>query len=499
MINLRNAKRIVIIGGGTAGWFAALTFRRIADPDVEVLVLEDPGKGIIGVGEGGLLSLPQGLQQNGINLEEFVKATDATLKLGISYEGWRSGGPNDIYYHLFHNLNNGIEELEGTTNRTYPLLAGRVAAGLDMFSFFPGFSVIENNGTQAQANIALASNKSGLSASFHFDSHKLAEFLKSTAKAKNIKNKQLKVEKFVLDEEGNTIALKTAEGDLDVDFVVDASGLRRIGIGETYKQKWRSFSDQLILDRAIPFPIKHPKKNPALYTRSIAMNAGWMWQIPLVERTGAGYVFSSKHIDENEAVKEAEAYLGHSVDPRSVIRFDPGNFENVWCKNVLAVGLSSGFVEPLEATSIGQMLLILHRVENMIIDGHGIVGDNAIEAFNQDSLASWDEIRDFLRMHYDTIRQDTPFWQDVHNLPRSASYKDIRDVMQKRLPRFVDLEGYSGFAWQPSFVPTSWIMVASAVGAIPPQAGYDELATLPKPIFDEVQQYLMRQKQLLSQ
>ncbi|UXN06723.1 tryptophan 7-halogenase [Bartonella sp. HY761] len=499
MINLRNAKRIVIIGGGIAGWFSALTFRRIAAPEVEVLLLEEGADDNKNAIKGGFSNLVFGLQKNGINIEEFINATKATVKFGSSFEGWRNGSFNDIYFHLFHSLNGGSEELEGKTNRTYPLLAGRIAAGLDMFSYFAGFSLINNNATQAQAHIALASNRTGLWPSFHFDENKMADFLKTVAKARGIKHKNLKVEKLILDKDGKTTALKTPEGNLDVDFVIDASGLRRIGIGETYKQKWQSFSKELILDRILPFTIKQPNANPALYTRSIAMQAGWMWQIPLNDKIGAGYVFSSKHSDELAAIKEVEAYIGHAIEPQAVMQFDPGHYENVWCKNVLAVGLSSGFIEPLEATSIGHMLKVLERFENIVNDGHGIIGENTIDTFNQDNQAGWGEMKDFLRLHYDTSREDTPFWQDAKNAKRSTEYQDLCEVLKTRMPRFVDLEAYADFAWQPMFNTTSWIMVGAALGVIPQQAAYDELATLPKPIFDEVQQYLMRQKQLLSQ
>ena len=492
MLDLRQASRIIIIGGGTAGWFAALTFRRIFSPLTEVLVLEDPNVGIIGVGEGAVLNFLNALKTNNIDIEEFRRNTAATYKTGIAYENWRGEGRNDIYYNLFPRKEEKIEEIEFEALGTMPFLAARVATNKDIHSFLPGFELLAKNANQKEARHAFASGKSGITPSFHFDSHKLATYLKNIAISRGVKNRHVKVQEFLLDEKGFTRALRTEEGNIDVDFVVDSSGLRRIGIGETYQQKWCSFSDQLILDRALPFPIPHPNKNPALYTRAIAMNSGWMWQIPLPERTGAGYAFSSQYTNEEEVVREAEAYLGHSVDARNIIRFEPGHYERVWHKNVVALGLSSGFVEPLEATSIGQMLESLRNVERIFHASRGLIGENAIEAFNLGNKESWNEIRDFLRLHYDTKRQDTKFWQDVKHLPSSKRYQDMKDCMAFRMPRAVDLQNYFVNGWSPLFHMINWVFVGAPLGVLTAEAARAEIASLPKAAQERVVDYIRR-------
>lgn len=490
MIDLRQAKRIAIIGGGTAGWFAALTLRRIFSSAVEILVLEDPNKGIIGVGEGGLLNLVQALHRNNIEIDEFVRETGAAFKLGFAYEGWRDGGKQDEYYHLFPMVGEQVNELEFIAFGIMPLLAARVSAGADLHSFFPGFSLIADNASQLEARAVLATKRSGLAPSYHFDSYKVANYLKTLACKRGVSNRQVKVDKLLLTPEGLTYALKAEGEEIPVDFVVDASGLRRIGIGETYKEKWRSFSDQLILDRAIPFHMPHPGKNPALLTRAVAMNSGWMWQIPLQERVGAGYVFSSKHISEDQAKKEAEQYVGHAIEPQQLIRFDPGNFETVWRNNVVALGLASGFVEPLEATSIGQMLEELRNVEKILIDGRGVIGNNTIESFNRSNNESWAGIRDFLRMHYDGGRQDTRFWKDVANLPRSDRYQELRACFDHRLPRMMDIENYVGNGWAPIFHMVNWLLVGAPLGVITPRAGASELLGLPTAMRERIAPYM---------
>lgn len=490
MIDLRQAKRIAVIGGGTAGWFAALSLRRIFSPAVEILVLEDPNKGIIGVGEGGLLNFVQALHRNQIDVDEFVRETGAAFKLGFVYEGWRSGGRQDLYYHLFPMVGEQVNELEFVAFGIMPLLAARVSAGADLHSFFPGFSLIADNASQLEARAVLATKRSGIGPSYHFDSYKVANYLKTIAQKRGIRSHQAKVDKLLLTPEGLTYALQADGEEIPVDFVVDASGLRRIGIGETYKEKWRSFSDYLILDRALPFHMPHPGRNPALVTRAIAMDAGWMWQIPLQERVGAGYVFSSKHISEENARREAERYVGHSIEPQPIIQFEPGNFERVWRNNVVAVGLASGFVEPLEATSIGQMLEELRNIEKILIDGRGVIGFNTIDSFNRSNHASWNGICDFLRMHYDGGRQDTRFWRDVLKLPRSDRYQELRACFDHRLPRMMDIENYVGNGWAPIFHMVNWLLVGAPLDVVTRRAGASELLGLPANMREQMAPYM---------
>ena len=492
MLDLRTAKRVVIIGGGTAGWFAALACRRIFKSSVEVIVVEDPKRGIIGVGEGSIPSIIGALKANNIDFAEFFKETNASYKLGISYENWL--GQDEIYYHLFLNSGQGVIEFDLEAFGTRPLLAARIAAERNLYSFIPAFNLIANHANTEEAHELLQSGAGGLLYSIHFDSHKFAHYLKKIAMQRGILNVYHDIKQFVVDSDGFTRGLKTGEGeDIAVDFVIDASGLQRIGIGQTYQQKWLSYSDELILDRAIPFPIPHPQNPPFLYTRAIAMNSGWMWQIPLPERTGAGYVFSSAHISEEDAVKEAEKYVGHELDPRGVIKFSPGSFENIWCKNVLAIGLSAGFVEPLEATSIGQTLEVLRNFENTVYRSRAIIGEHIIQNFNEGNRRSWNEIRDFLRMHYDTPRRDTQFWRDVSQLPSSVYYQEIKQSFSQRMPRHADLEAYAIGEWKMTFGADDWTYIAAPLNIITPQAARAEIASMPNKLIEqEIKPYLMR-------
>lgn len=490
MLDLTTPKRVAIIGGGTAGWFAALTLRRIFSPAVEVTLIEAPDIGIIGVGEGGLLNLVDALSRNKIPVDEFVRETGAAYKLGFVYEGWRGGGRDDCYYHLFGGP--GIPELEWRQNGFFPFLSARIAAGEDLHSCVPGFEAIARNASQDEMRALLAAGKSGLMASYHFDSYRVASYLRQVALSRGVVHRTARIDALVLDRSGYTRSLQFDGQQLDIDFLIDASGLARIGIGSTYGRRWVSFSDCLLLDRAIPFHLPNPHKHPALLTCAVSMKAGWMWQIPLIERVGAGYVFSSKHMDEATALAEIEAYLGRSIAPMRTLRFEAGHYGTVWINNVVAIGLASGFVEPLEATSIGQMLEQLRNLERILVDGGGVIGGETIDEFNRANAKCWAGIRDFLRMHYDCPRRDTLFWRDVAKAPLPESYAELKQCFQRRTPRFSDIETYVGSGWQGIFHTVNWMFVAAPLGVVPAAAARSELHRLPPETRADIQAYLDR-------
>jgi tryptophan halogenase len=496
MLNLRNATRAVVIGGGTAGWFAALSLRRMFAPRVEVRVIESPDIGIVGVGEGGLLNLLDALRRNGIDLNDFVRETGAAFKLGFCYEGWRTGAEGDRYYHLFGRL--GLQETDWMEGGFQPLLSGMVREGIELHRYIPGFAAIATNATQREALAMLRLGaSSGLSASFHFDSHKLADYLRRVAVSRGVVHQQARVDELLCDAQGMACGVQIDDGEIiDLDMLIDASGLARMGIGKKLGVRWRSFSEHLLLDRAVPFHMPHPQQNPSLVTRAIAMPAGWMWQIPLAERVGAGYVFSSAHTDEAQVIDEIHRRIGPDVEPMRMLRFEPGHFEKVWVGNVMAVGLASGFVEPLEATSIGQMLEQLRNFERIVIAGNGVVSGHLIDGFNEANARCWSGIRDFLRMHYDCPRRDTAFWRDVAALPLPPSYAELKQCFQQRTPRLIDVQNYAIHGWQGIFHVINWLFVAAPLGVVPPEAAAAELASLPAASRQRVAIYMNRLREL---
>ena len=490
MLNLRTAKHVIVLGGGTAGWFAALTLRRMFSPAVEVRVIESPRVPIIGVGEGGLVNLVAALNRLDIPTSEFMRETGGTFKLGFSYEGWRTGADDDRFYHPFVAPN--IEETRWNQAGFFPLLSALHANKVELHQCVAGVRAIMQGASQGEAGAMLVEGKSGLAASFHFDSHRVAKFLQKTALSRGVLHTEANVQDIELNERGDVTGLLLDGQRLPAELLIDASGLARLGIGKKFGERWRTFSDCLLLDRAIPFYLKHPGPNPALVTRAIAMSAGWVWQIPLLERIGAGYVFSSKHIEPDAAVAEVEKKLGTKIEPQRLIKFDPGNFERVWVRNLIALGLSSGFVEPLEATSIGQMLEQLRNFERVVVECDGIVPDTSIEEFNRANCRSWDSIRDFLRMHYDGGRNDLPFWQDVARSPFPDSYAQLKECFAHRTPRLADLSNYMAHDWQGIFHTLNWLFVGAPLGVITPEAARAELMSLQPAQRARVAEYLAK-------
>lgn len=476
-INLQNAKRIVILGGGTAGWYAALALRQIFSKNVEILVIESSKIGIIGVGEGGLLNFISALKYVNINLSEFKEFTNATHKWGFCYEGWRTGFENDKFYHPF--MSSDSEALKWNENGYFPLFSALMQQGIGLDKYVKGIDLVEKNATQADADAALAKGQADIIDSLHFDSYKAASFLKKVALSRNITHRDVLVDQVITDSQGNVTKLTTENNDeIDLDFIIDASGLARKIIGKAVPSQWQSFKQYLILDRAIPFYMPHPKKNPYLVSRAIALNNGWMWQIPLVDRVGAGYVYSSKHISDENAQKEVKAYLGFDVDIQKIIKFDPGCHEEILVKNTLTIGLAAGFVEPLEATSIAQMVEVVRNFCRVLMLSQGIISDNAVRDFNDANLQSWYGIRDFLRMHYDTTRADTSFWQDASKAPYPESYRAFREVVQLRSPRLVDVNSYVLHGWHGIFHVINWMLVAAPLGILNSKAAVNDLMRL---------------------
>lgn len=495
MLNLRNAKNITIIGGGTAGWFAALFLRKSFPSHVNVQLIESPKVGIVGVGEGGLVNLINALNHLNIPTSQFMSETGASYKWGFCYEGWRSGKRDDEFFHLFINptLTPFKEEFSGY----FPLISGHIASGIPLACAVKDLDAIQNRYAFEQATEILT-NQPSISTSMHFDSFKVSEFLKKIAKERGVIHTQTLVQDFELNEQGNVVKIISEDGEFPTDLVIDASGFARVLIGKKFKSKWQSFSEYLWLDQAIPFHLNHHGKNPELVTRATAMNSGWMWQIPLKERIGAGYVFSSEFITEQQVIDEIQQYFGEEIEPQKTIKFEPGYFEEVWQNNVMALGLASGFVEPLEATSIGQMLEQIRMFIKVIQRSGAIVSDTVIKQFNEANAQSWLGIRDFLRMHYDTPRRDTPFWQKVAETPYPESYANLKEVMMQRMPRMQDIEGYATFGWNGIFHVVNWIFVAQALGLISPEACRNELSMLSKSDQENIMRYINQFKPRMS-
>lgn len=489
MLDLRHAKRVAVIGGGLTGWFAALMLRRVFSPNVEIFVFEDPDLPPFSRGAGSLNNFLAALQRAAVDINDFVEETGATFKMGYAYRGWREGGANDVYYDLFPAANNHIEELDFSFRGVWPYLAMRIATKTPFHTIFPGFSLIEGASSQVEARAVFNLQRSGIQPTFHFSVGKVTEYLRQLGFSQQIMTRAQKVEDFVIAENGDVVALNLHGGDeVSVDFVIDASGFSRFAFGRKYKAKWRSFAAGLLQDRALSFVMQNQASNPGFLTQAIALNDGYLWQVPLREQTSATYVFSSKHSDEGRAKEELQTRFGFAINPEAVLSFEPGNFEKIWINNVVALGTASGFIEPLEETSLSQTLQQLVELEKTFVDCHGIIGNHTVEAFNYANQQSFNEIADFVRMHYDGGRRDTIFWRDANSAHRSDAYQAMKACFSQRLPRIIDIDSYV-IGWRPLFHLLNWLFVAAPLGIVSTEAALGELNYLPPQIRQRMEQY----------
>ncbi|NNP68506.1 tryptophan halogenase family protein [Acinetobacter sp. Ac_5812] len=494
MLNLRGMNRVVVVGAGTAGWFAALQLRQIFSPSVEIVVVSAPEVPIVGVGEGGILNLLPMLYELKVDLKNFIDETGSVLKLGFRYERWRTGTKEDYYYHLFTAKS---EEFNWVENGFHPYLSGLFNHGIDIGRDLASFQFCEERKPFKEVLSIITEGKSNFGASLHFDAYRVGQYLRKIALSRGIIHVEEKIQDFELNAQtGYVTAIQLSERKMPCDFVIDASGFARLLIGKKYQVEWCSFADMLPMNRALPFHLLHQDKIE-LVTRATAMSSGWVWQIPLQERIGAGYVYSDHFITDQQAQQEIEQWLGHRISPVQPIAFEAGYFRQVWKNNVLAIGLASGFVEPLEATSIGQMLVQLSLLALIIKENHGIISQQSIDYYNQQNAQGWHGIRDFIRMHYDTGRSDTPFWKYMQTVPLSESYQELKKCWNHRTPRQLDFSQYDMNGFQ-MFGLSSWFAVGAGVGVIKPEASAAELYALSSEQKQRLARYLQETKQRLS-
>lgn len=363
-------KKIIIIGGGTAGWLTALAVNKFWK-NSNVTVIESSKIGILGAGEGSTPNFGMILSLLDINQKDFFKKTGATNKHGIKLINWTGDGR--ISKHLF---------------------------------------------TGDEPNYLMQSF------GYHFDARRVSEYFKEISINRGVKYIDSEVVKI---NNTNEIikSIELSNGDIvELDFVFDCSGFARLITGKTHNEKWKSYSEYLLLNKSIGFFLPQTNKfdlKDKTYTEMIAMKCGWFFKIPLQHRYGCGYSFCSEYTSVEEAKKEIEDYLGHEVTLQKIFDYNPGRYERSWIGNSISIGLSYGFIEPLEATSLMSTIMQLRR----------LIDTNFKEDY-RDGYNMWcEEINEqnmmFVRYHYLTERLDTPFWIDAYNAPIPKKLKNILD------------------------------------------------------------------------
>ena len=417
-------RNVVIVGGGTAGWMTAAALSRMSSAGVGITLVESEEIGTVGVGEATIPPLLDFNNILGIDENEFVRETQATFKLGIEFLNWAREG--DRYIHPF-----GVYGRDAPGVKFHQLwLRERQNAG------DPGepgdigdycLSVVAaRNGKFTRPTNTPGAVLSTLRYAFHFDAGLYARFLRRYAEAADVKRVEGRIETVEQDSESGFItAVKLRDGrTISGDFFVDCSGFRSLLLGETLGVPYRSWQHWLPCDRAIAVPsaVAGP---PIPYTRSTAGKAGWRWRIPLQHRVGNGHVYSSAHFSEEDATRELLGGLDSAplAEPRH-LRFVAGRRERLWEKNCVAIGLSGGFIEPLESTSI-------HLIQSGIFKLIGLFPDSGfaraeIDQYNGFLVEEYERIRDFIILHYwATERDDSEFWNHCRTMeiPDSLAQK----------------------------------------------------------------------------
>lgn len=445
-----NIKRIVIAGGGTAGWMAAAAISKTLGKALDIKLIESEEIGTVGVGEATIPTLLTYNRLLGINEQEFMAATKATFKLGISFENWRDNGHS--YIHSF-----------GVTGKDH-WTAGfqhfwRKGEQLGIASEF-GEYCLELKA--AQENKFAHLPKQGLNYAFHLDASLYAKFLRKIAEKNGVERVEGKIVDVGINSETGFIEnVALVSGQLiEGDLFLDCSGFRGLLIEQTLHAGYEDWSHWLPCDSAVAVQTE-AVSDPIPYTRSIARDSGWQWRIPLQHRVGNGLVFCSRYINDDDAKKTLMENIEGKplIDPR-VIKFRTGTRRKHWYKNCIAFGLASGFIEPLESTSIHLIQRSIIRL--MQLFPHTGIRQSDVDEFNAQTTFETNYIRDFIILHYHvTNRRDTPFW-------RYCSSMDIPDSLAHRIELFKET-GHVFKLGDELFAENSWIQVMLGQGIMPEQ------------------------------
>lgn len=444
----RPPTRVVIAGGGTAGWLAATALARQLAGLVDVTLVESEEIGTVGVGESTIPTVRTFHQFIGVDEDAFIRATNATFKLGIAFEHWDRIDAR--YFHAFGSV--------GRSTFVADFQHFWLEARARGFGGDYGDYALELQAAAAQ-RFALDQDRT-LAYAYHLDATGYARFLRGIAEPAGVRRIEGHIAQVERNGESGAItALTLATGQrVEGDFFIDCTGFRALLIEGALGTGFEDWSHWLPTDRAFAVQTETDGA-PLPYTRAIAHGEGWRWKIPLQHRTGNGLVYSSAHLSDDAARDRLLAGVDGKplFEPRQ-IRFTSGMRKRVWNQNCLSLGLASGFVEPLESTSIHLVMIAV----TWLIQNFPFGQDNAAlaERFNQRSRREWEQVRDFIILHYVlTQRDDTPFWQSRRNLP-------IPDSLASRIALFRD----SATAYQDKdelFRTDSWVEVMLGQGIMP--------------------------------
>lgn len=441
-------RSVLVVGGGTAGWMAASALNAALGPHCQVRLVESDDIGIVGVGEATVPTIREFNSLIRLNEPEFMRETRATLKLGIEFLDWGRKGTG--YFHPFGSF--GASATIGEFAQTWLTLnkAGMKGDVTD-------WSICAQAARRGRVGERKADPNSpylNLFTAFHFDAGLYALYLRKVCEGRGVERIEGRIETVEQNgEDGFVTGVKLADGRvLEADFFIDCTGFRGLLIEGALKAGFEDWSHWLPMNRAVAMPCASVPGGLTPYTRATALESGWRWRIPLQHRTGNGHVYCSDHISDEDAEKQLREGLDGAAlaDPR-VIKFQTGKRRAFWSKNVVALGLATGFIEPLESTSIHLIHIGIIRMLQHFPDRDFNPVNSA--TYNQRVDREVQQVRDFVVLHYHASeRDDSEFWRRVRDMP-------IPDTLAERVDIFRDRGMIYPVVADEYFSPTSWLAV----------------------------------------
>jgi tryptophan 7-halogenase len=462
---MTNPVTIVIAGGGTAGWMAAAALGQFLETGYRIRLVESEEIGTVGVGEATIPMIR--LFNDGLGLDEdaFLRATQGTIKLAIEFDGWCR--PGEAYLHAFGDVGRDV----GLIAFQHYWLRARADGFAGPLSSYTLNDIAARAGRMHRGDPVTARTIPPLPYAFHFDATLYARYLRRFAELRGVERTEGKIEAVERHgETGDVAALKLASGErVEGDIFLDCTGFRALLIGETLGVGYESWQHWLPCDRAWAVPTENVGP-PKPYTRAIAREAGWQWRIPLQHRTGNGLVYSSAHWSEDAARDALLANLEGKplADPRA-LRFTAGRRRDAWSQNVIALGLASGFLEPLESTSIHLIQAAISRLLKFLPGAQ--VDPAERREYNRQTDFEIERIRDFIILHYMANERDEPFWRERRETPPPDTLAAKLDLWRGK--------GQIVREHEELFTEVGWLQVLAGQGVA--TAGWHPLAdTIPE-------------------
>ncbi|MFN3352297.1 MAG: tryptophan halogenase family protein [Brevundimonas sp.] len=450
----RPLKKVCIVGGGTAGWIAAAVMaEHFKGRLFDIELVESDDIGTIGVGESTVPPFLQLLAKLGVNEQEFVRETQASFKLGIEFRDWSQKG--ERYFHPFGEVGAPV----GLTDFYQVWLKARAHGYPHAFQDFSPASVMAREGRFTLPHKAPNTPLAVASYALHVDAKLVARFLRAFAEARGVTRTEGIVQDVETRRDGFVERLRLKDGrTVEADFFIDCSGFRALLIGKALGVGFEDWSHWLLCDRAIAVQTENVGPPPP-YTLAHAQDCGWRWRIPLQHRAGNGHVFSSAHMSDDEATAVLLSQVeGPLVTQPMTVPFKTGVRERIWDKNVLSIGLAAGFIEPLESTAIHLIYRGMDFFFRYLPDADC---DPALaEEYNRRMRADYEEIRDFIILHYCTTRRDdTDFWRTVRTM-------ELPPELQRKIDLF-KVNGALVEGLDALFRDVNWQSVLDGMGVIP--------------------------------